>query len=119
MQNVEILIKQDIYLFIEYMKSFDSVYIFEQFHERPVVMWNAIIQAYTIHGNATEVLTLFEAMQKQHIKPSDVTFVCLLSACSHTGLVKKAWELFCLMKSEHGIDPDSRHQACMVDVWAR
>jgi pentatricopeptide repeat protein len=72
-----------------------------------------------MHANTTEALQLFEAMLQDHIEPTDITFICLLTACNHTGLVEKAWELFCSMKDKFGITPDSRHQACMVDAWAR
>jgi pentatricopeptide repeat protein len=82
------------------------------------LIWTAIIQAYSIHGDAKEAFKLFEIMQK-HVKPDAVTFVCLLNACSHAGLVECAWETLTSMKHKYGIDPDTAHQACMVDAWGR
>jgi pentatricopeptide repeat protein len=90
-----------------------------QICKSPVVTWTAIIQAYAIHGNATEALKLFDTMQKQNIQPSDIMFVSLLNACSHSGLVEQAWELFSTMKTKFGIEPTVEHYGCIVDAYAR
>lgn len=81
--------------------------------------WTAIIQAYGLHGEAKEALKLFQQMLQQNIKPTAITFICILSACSHAGLHNWAWHLYSSMQPSFGIVPDSRHQACIVDVWGR
>lgn len=78
-----------------------------------------MIQAYSIHGKATEALKLFEAMQELKIQPSQITLVSILNVCSHTGLVDHAWDIISTMKQKFGIEPLPQHQACMVDAWGR
>uniref|UniRef100_A0A0A9HG08 Pentatricopeptide repeat-containing protein n=1 Tax=Arundo donax TaxID=35708 RepID=A0A0A9HG08_ARUDO len=50
------------------------------------------------------------------VKPNEVTFVGLIYACSHAGLVKKGWELFHSMKREYGINPGLQHYTCYLDL---
>jgi len=58
-------------------------------------------------------------MQQHNIKPVAQTFVCLLNACSHAGLVKQACDIFGSMQDKFGVEPDAQHQHCIVDVWGR
>ncbi|KAK9938807.1 hypothetical protein M0R45_015527 [Rubus argutus] len=57
-------------------------------------------------------------MQMTGIVPDEITYLCLLSACAHGGLVKEAWYFFESI-GKHGMTPKSEHYACMVDVLAR
>jgi pentatricopeptide repeat protein len=105
--------------------KFDNIYIFEEYkillkpgHDA-VVIWTAIIQAYSIHGLGHETLQLFACMQQQNIKPSAITFICVLTGCSHAGLVEQAWNIYSSMEEQYNITPAEPHQACMVDVWGR
>lgn len=83
-----------------------------------VLIWNAMIGGLATHGFIEESLDLFEEMQINQIVPDEITYLCLLSACSHGGFVKKAWYfLHCLDK--HGTKPKGEHYACLVDVLAR
>lgn len=72
-----------------------------------------------MHGHAKEALHLFNSMLKQGIIPTAITFTCVLSACSHAGFVQQAWNIFSSMKEQFGLEPDTNHQACMIDVWGR
>ncbi|KAJ1290075.1 hypothetical protein BS78_02G214700 [Paspalum vaginatum] len=95
--------------------------VFERMHvqERDVVVWSALIAGYGMHGHAKEAVTLFEDMKRAGVKPNDVTFLGLLSACKHAGAVEKGWSYFQSMKHEYGIEPRHQHYACVVDLLAR
>ncbi|CAN0909055.1 Pentatricopeptide repeat-containing protein At5g08305 [Linum grandiflorum] len=84
-----------------------------------VLIWNAMIGGLATHGLVEESLNLFaEMMQTGKIKPDEITYLCLLTACARSGLVKEALNFFeCLQK--HGMAAKSEHYACMVDMLAR
>ncbi|KAM7259923.1 hypothetical protein ACFE04_015664 [Oxalis oulophora] len=79
-----------------------------------VLIWNAIIGGLATHGLVRESLDLFMEMQVVGIVPDEITYLCLLSACAHGGLVKEAWDFFNRLRK-----PKHEHYACMVDVLAR
>lgn len=95
--------------------------VFEQMHaqERDVVVWSALISGYGAHGHLAEAVGLFEDMKLAGVKPNDVTFLGLLSACNHAGAVEKGWFYFHSMKPDHKIEPRHQHYACVVDLLAR
>eukprot|EP01018_Ginkgo_biloba_P005740 Gb_18207 [translate_table: standard] len=92
---------------------------FDQMVDHDVVSWNAIIGGYAQHGNGKKVLELFQQMQRAGIKPDSITFVGVLSACSHAGLVDEGWHHFDSMTREWSLTPRSEHYACMVDLLGR
>ncbi|GJM98518.1 hypothetical protein PR202_ga15541 [Eleusine coracana subsp. coracana] len=87
--------------------------------DRDVVVWSALIGGYGVHGHVKEAVALFEDMKLTSVKPNDVTFLGLLSACNHAGAVEKGWSYFQSMKHEYGIEPRHQHYACIVDLLAR
>ncbi|GAV63955.1 PPR domain-containing protein/PPR_2 domain-containing protein [Cephalotus follicularis] len=91
-------------------------WLFSNMPERDVVSWNSIISA---HGRAQEVLSYFEHMENARILPDTITFVSLLSACAHLGLVKDGERLFAKMRNKYGISPIKEHYACMVNLYGR
>ncbi|KAL5720583.1 hypothetical protein ACHQM5_013241 [Ranunculus cassubicifolius] len=92
---------------------------FSEMQERNEVSWNAMITGYSQHGCGNEALDLFEDMKQQNVRPNNVTFVGVLSACSHVGLVDKGLSYLQSMSIEHCITPRSEHYACVVDVLGR
>ncbi|CAN1270640.1 Pentatricopeptide repeat-containing protein At3g12770 [Linum perenne] len=92
--------------------------VFNRTGEKDVVMWSAMIAAYALHGQGQEAIDLFTAMRHTGVQPNDVTFVSLLSACNHSGLVEEGWKLFHCMR-EYGIEPRHQHYACVVDLLGR
>ncbi|XP_068661118.1 pentatricopeptide repeat-containing protein At2g20540-like [Aristolochia californica] len=82
-------------------------------------LWNAMILGYGIHGHCKEALQLFNQMQASEVKPNGTTFTCLLSACSHTGMVTEGCRLFNSMVCDYGILPFCEHYTCMVDMFGR
>nr|AYM00565.1 pentatricopeptide repeat protein [Salvia miltiorrhiza] len=93
--------------------------VFDRMHEKDVVSWNAMIAGYGIHGLGKEAIFLLEDMLKGGYKPDEVTFIALLSACSHSGLVTEGKHLFRVMTQEFNIVPKMDHYFCMVDVLGR
>lgn len=81
--------------------------------------WNAMIAGLGAHGQGKKAMELFSEMREEGVSPDHVTFVSLLSACSHAGLVRQGRECFQLMESSHGIEPMAKHYACMVDLLGR
>ncbi|CAK7357132.1 unnamed protein product [Dovyalis caffra] len=93
--------------------------VFDRIYKRDIVSWNTMITAYGIHGIGTEALLLFDHMRAEGLKPDDVTFVCLISACSHSGHVAEGKYWFNAMTQDFGIIPRMEHYACMVDLLSR
>lgn len=87
--------------------------------ERNEISWNAMITGYSQHGRGQEALELFEQMKMEGLKPNHVTFVGVLAACSHVGLVEKGLDYFNSMSEEHGLIPKPEHYACVVDILGR
>ncbi|KDP40094.1 hypothetical protein JCGZ_02092 [Jatropha curcas] len=81
--------------------------------------WNAIICGLAMHGHANLSLKIFLDLQSRNIKLNAITFIGVLSACCHAGLVGLGERHFSSMKSEHNIDPDIKHYGCMVDLLSR
>ncbi|KAK4337703.1 hypothetical protein RND71_042190 [Anisodus tanguticus] len=93
--------------------------VFDSITEKNVVTWNAMISAYGLHGCGREALTLFDQMIDSGVSPAGVTFLCVLYACSHAGLVEEGQKIFHSMVHDHGIEPLPEHYACMVDLLGR
>ncbi|KAI5431184.1 hypothetical protein KIW84_035372, partial [Lathyrus oleraceus] len=94
--------------------------LFDEMLERNVVTWNAMICGLASHGHVEDAISLFESMKKDGVVvPNDVTFIGVLSACCHAGLIGVGREVFCSMKDVHGIEPKIEHYGCMVDLLGR
>eukprot|EP01018_Ginkgo_biloba_P018788 Gb_22440 [translate_table: standard] len=93
--------------------------LFEKMFIKNVVTWNAMIAGYGIHGRGKDALALFSQMRHIGLKPNDITFVSILSACSHAGLVDEGWQYFNCMTRDYCIVPRAEHYACMVDLLGR
>lgn len=97
----------------------DARLSFDKIYKPDTVLWTTIISAYAQHGHGREALLLFEEMQQAGLTPNHVTFLGVLAACSHTGLVDKGWHYFLSMSQHHGIRPRVEHYVCMVDILGR
>lgn len=97
----------------------DARKIFDVMEGKDVVAWNSMIMGYGIHGFSDEALQLFHEMCCIGVKPSDITFVAVLTACAHAGLVSKGWEVFDSMKDGYGMEPKVEHYGCMVNLLGR
>eukprot|EP01018_Ginkgo_biloba_P030649 Gb_26651 [translate_table: standard] len=93
--------------------------LFDKMCKRDVVSWNAMIAAYGMHGHAQDALELFSQMQQTGINPDHITFISVLSACSHAGLVDEGRQYFDCMGRDYCMTPRLEHYACMVDLLGR
>ncbi|OIW21595.1 hypothetical protein TanjilG_06719 [Lupinus angustifolius] len=92
--------------------------VFDTIPEKSVVSWSTMIAAYGINGQITAAISLFTKMVESGIKPNEVTFMNVLSACRHAGLVKEGKLYFNSMR-DYGIEPNAEHFASMVDLLSR
>jgi len=97
----------------------DAQNVFNGMATRNVVSWTAMLGCYAMHGHGKEALGHFEQMCQEDIEMDQVTFVALLSACSHAGLVDEGWCYFESMGLVHSISATVEHYACMVDLLGR
>ncbi|KAL0389093.1 UNVERIFIED_CONTAM: Pentatricopeptide repeat-containing protein, chloroplastic [Sesamum calycinum] len=93
--------------------------VFNQMDKRDIVSWNSLISSYGIHGLGSKALAVFQEMVQLGISPSPISFVSVLGACSHSGLVDEGKILFDSMVKVYGIYPTMEHYACMVDLLGR
>ncbi|XP_021719809.1 pentatricopeptide repeat-containing protein At4g16470-like isoform X1 [Chenopodium quinoa] len=97
----------------------DGHQVFVKSSDKNVITWTALISGYGHNGRTGEVLDLFDKMIKEGLRPNYVTFLAVLSACSHRGLVDEGWKYFLLMKNDYEIQPHRKHYAAMVDLLGR
>uniref|UniRef100_A0A7N0U4R8 Pentatricopeptide repeat-containing protein n=1 Tax=Kalanchoe fedtschenkoi TaxID=63787 RepID=A0A7N0U4R8_KALFE len=98
----------------------DSKSMFSSMKERDVITWNSLICGYANQGHGTEAVELFKGMRKAGEQPDRSTYLLVLSACSHAGLLEEGLECFSLMKNDDLIDPPaSEHYAVVVDLFGR
>ncbi|KAK9289935.1 hypothetical protein L1049_008097 [Liquidambar formosana] len=95
--------------------------IFDNMSERTVISWNAMLVGYSKHGMGREVVELFILMSEENkLKPNRVTFLAVLSGCSHGGMEDRALEIFyAMVKGKHGVEPEIEHYGCIVDLLGR
>ncbi|KDP46635.1 hypothetical protein JCGZ_04569 [Jatropha curcas] len=98
----------------------NALRVFESMPHKNEVSWNAMISALAFHGRAQETLSLFRRMLNDgSVEPNGITFVGVLSACVHAGLVDEGHQLFDSMNTSFGLVPTIEHYSCMVDLLAR
>ena len=97
----------------------DAQLVFDRMTSRDIVSWNSVIGALALYGRGEDALQTFEQMKKEGVKPDQVTFVVVLSACSHAGLVDEGRCYFNAMTQDHGILPTMVHYGCLVDLLGR
>ena len=83
------------------------------------VSWNAMIAALAQHGHGVQAIQLYEKMLKEDILPDRITFLTILSACSHAGLVKEGRHYFDTMRVCYGITPEEDHYSRLIDLLCR
>ncbi|KAH0915348.1 hypothetical protein HID58_029794 [Brassica napus] len=100
--------------------SIDDAYsLFKRIEMRNIAAWNAMLVGLAQHGEGKEALQLFEQMRSLGIKPDKVTFIGVLSACSHSGLVSEAYKQIKSMDRDYGIKPEIEHYSCLADALGR
>lgn len=97
----------------------NSLGVFYKSHNKDIYCWNAIISGLALHGYGNAALKLFDDMRENRMKPDDITFIGLLSACSHAGLIEEGCQLFGSMERDFQITPKIEHYGCIVDLLSR
>ncbi|KAL3528419.1 hypothetical protein ACH5RR_007741 [Cinchona calisaya] len=107
--------------------------LFDNMKNKDVTTWTSMIVGHAIHGQAEEALKLFAAMEQENkamsnkkcsckghlIVPNDITFIGVLMACSHAGMLEEGKRYFILMTEEFALKPRLFHYGCMVDLFCR
>ncbi|XP_060216983.1 putative pentatricopeptide repeat-containing protein At3g01580 [Lycium barbarum] len=93
--------------------------IFNEYLNKDLICWSSMIKGYGINGHGNEALQCFLDMLNSGIKPNDVVFISVLSACSHCSLEYEGWNWFHAMEERFGVSPKLAHYACMVDMLSR
>lgn len=93
--------------------------VFDSMSEKNVIAWTAMISSYGTNGHAIQAIELFDLMKIQGPRPNRVTFVAILTACAHSGLVDIGRLVYSSMINDFGLDPGVEHYVCMVDMFGR
>ncbi|XP_051228195.1 pentatricopeptide repeat-containing protein At3g09040, mitochondrial [Lolium perenne] len=106
-----------------YSKCGDIISSFEVFkqlkNKQRVTLWNSMIVGFAKNGYAEEALLLFQKMQGSQIKPDEITFLGVLIACAHAGLISQGRHYFDSMSKVYGLMPRIDHYACFIDLLGR
>ncbi|CAA6660667.1 unnamed protein product [Spirodela intermedia] len=101
----------------------DARRIFDEMPHRTVVSWNAMISGYGLQGQGREALETFQRMLLAGggggAAPNHSTFISLISACGHAGMVEEGLKVFTSMSRDFDLLPETRHYAAVVDLLAR
>ncbi|XP_058086108.1 pentatricopeptide repeat-containing protein At1g31920 [Magnolia sinica] len=93
--------------------------LFESMPKKNIVTYSVMISGLAMHGEGRMALQLFSDMITEGIKPDNVVYVGVLSACSHAGLIDEGLQCFDRLRFEHRITPTIQHYGCMVDLLGR
>lgn len=94
--------------------------LFDLMPEKNEVTWNTMISGYGLHGQGQVAIRLFSQMLSSRVSPTGVSFLSVLYACSHSGLVSEGEKIFhSMVHDHHHLKPLSEHYACMVDILGR
>ncbi|XP_002513633.2 pentatricopeptide repeat-containing protein At5g52850, chloroplastic isoform X1 [Ricinus communis] len=92
---------------------------FTEITEPDVVSWNGLISGLASNGHISSALSAFDDMRLRGIQPDSITFLLVLSTCSHGGLVDMGLQYFHSMREMHDVEPQSDHYVCLVDILGR
>lgn len=93
--------------------------VFKTANKKSLTAWNSMINCFALHGRSEEAIAVFEEMMSNDVKPDHITFIGLLNACTHGGLVTKGREYLDLMTNRYNIEPRIEHYGCLIDLLGR
>ncbi|EOY25883.1 hypothetical protein QUC31_011821 [Theobroma cacao] len=97
----------------------NAVDMFKSMDKKDLISWNTIIGGLAMHGHGADALDLFYQMKNGGMNPDGITFIGVLCACTHMGLVEDGISYFLSMVDDYSIQPQIEHYGCMVDLLAR
>ncbi|XP_020599484.1 pentatricopeptide repeat-containing protein At1g33350 [Phalaenopsis equestris] len=97
----------------------EAGFVFQRLFEPSLTSWNSMINCLALHGHNERAIAIFKDMERRGARPDEITFVGLLNACTHAGLVDEGMSYFNSMRSDHGIEPKIEHFGCVVDLLCR
>lgn len=93
--------------------------VFDNMQDRNSVSWTSLMTGYAMHGRGKDALLVFDEMRKEGLPADGITFLVVLYACSHSGMVDHGIDYFYRMSKDFGVSPGEEHYACMVDLLGR
>lgn len=87
--------------------------------KRDLVLWSSMLSVYGRNGCYTDVIKLYKDMLIYGVKPDEVAFVSIISACAHTGQIELGIEYFESMVNDFGLNPRTEHYSCLIDLLCR
>ncbi|XP_031473488.1 pentatricopeptide repeat-containing protein At1g03540 [Nymphaea colorata] len=97
----------------------DARCVFQRCPVRNMIVWNTMIRGLAQNGRGVDALEIYDQMVEEGMLPDYITFVGVLFACSHSGLIEQGRKHFKSMVEIYGISPGIEHHACMVDLLGR
>ncbi|CAM8909193.1 unnamed protein product [Rhodiola kirilowii] len=96
-----------------------ACHLFECLAVKDVFAYTSLISGLANHNQSSKAIALYFRMHKEGVCPNEVTFICVLNACSRMGSVEEGLKIFESMKSVYGIEPAAQHYGCLVDLLGR
>ncbi|KAK7256083.1 hypothetical protein RIF29_29517 [Crotalaria pallida] len=96
-----------------------SLLVFYKLRNKNLYCWNSVIDGLAAHGYAEEALRMFVEMERKRIQPNAVTFISILTACTHAGFIEEGRRRFMSMIQDYCISPQVEHYGCMVDLLSK
>ncbi|RVX07137.1 Pentatricopeptide repeat-containing protein, chloroplastic [Vitis vinifera] len=97
----------------------NAISVFRGMDTKDLISWNTLIGGLAMHSRGADALNLFFQMKNAGQKPDGITFIGILCACTHMGLVEDGFAYFQSMADDYLIMPQIEHYGCMVDMLAR
>ncbi|KAI5008132.1 hypothetical protein ZWY2020_009180 [Hordeum vulgare] len=107
----------DMYFKCGYPK--EAIAVFYAMHDRDVMAWTAMIMGLGVNGQSDAAISLFHSMQQNGVTPNEVTFLAVLNACSHGGLVFEGKKHLESMVRQYGLSPHTEHYGCIIDLLGK
>ncbi|PRQ43904.1 putative pentatricopeptide [Rosa chinensis] len=96
-----------------------SIQVFDEVPTPTEVAWNSLLSVFAVHGLGNDALKTFSRMVQAGVKPNAITFISLLTGCSHSGLVEEGLKYFYSLEKTYGMVPRAGHYSCVIDLLGR
>ncbi|TXG48165.1 hypothetical protein EZV62_027459 [Acer yangbiense] len=97
----------------------EALVTFYKMDDKDVFAWTTMIEGLAKSGIGDKALRLFNQMERQGVTPNEATFVSVLAACSHSGLITEGCQLFTRIATVYRVKPKMEHFGCIIDLLSR